>query len=142
MQDLPNSQEREDKFVSSCREILRQLAKAGAATPTEVAIQMRMLPEEIQPYLEELRNRKLVNVIRRKSELEPEMYQVSRLGSQRLSQESLFGIWQTQLAVVVSSIIAALMAAQAGSILWIVFGVVFGVSAANIILDSLKRENL
>ena len=103
---------------------------------------MRMLPEEIQPYLEELRNRKLVKVIKRKSQIEPEIYQISRLGSQRLSQESLFGVWQTQLAVVVSSIIAALMAAQAGSILWIVFGVVFGVSAANVLLDSLKRENL
>jgi hypothetical protein len=142
MQNLPSSQEREDKFSSRCKEILGQLEKTRAATPTEVAIQMRMLPEEIQPYLEELRNRKLVNVIRRKSRLEPEMYQVSRLGLHRLSQESLFGIWQTQLAVVVSSIIAALMAAQAGSILWIVFGVVFGVFAANIILDSLKRENL
>jgi hypothetical protein len=142
MQNPSNPQEREDKFISSCQVILGQLAKRGSATPTEVAIQMRMLPEEIQPYLEELRNRKLVKVIKRKSQIEPEIYQISRLGSQRLSQESLFGVWQTQLAVVVSSIIAALMAAQAGYILWIVFGVVFGVSAANILLDSLKRENL
>lgn len=142
MENLPSSQEKESQFIIRCREILGQLDEKGAATPTEVAIQMRMLPEEVLPHLEELRKRQLVNVIRRKSLIEPEIYQVSRLGSNRLSQESPFSIWQTQLAIVISAVGAALIAAQGATIPWIVAGVIFGVFAASITLDALKREHL
>jgi predicted ArsR family transcriptional regulator len=57
--------------------ILEGLSSAGAATPIDLAVRLRLRTEEVEPHLQVLRSRGLVDVKNRKFGFEREIYQVS-----------------------------------------------------------------
>ena len=60
--------------------ILKGLRSVGAATPTDLAVRMGRMTEEVEPLLKKLRARGLVVAIPRESGYEREIFRVSPSG--------------------------------------------------------------
>jgi DNA-binding MarR family transcriptional regulator len=60
--------------------VLEQLSEIRAATPTELAVRMRRMTEDIEPHLKRLHTKGLVQVRARQSDYEREIYHLSPAG--------------------------------------------------------------
>ena len=65
--------------------ILKGLLDTGAATPTDLAVRLRRMTEDVEPHLKKLRTKGLVDVKERDAGIEREIYRVSRSGQSLLT---------------------------------------------------------
>lgn len=72
------------KFLSDLTQddldVLKGLSSIGAATPTDLAVRLGRMTEDLAPRLQALHSKGLVMVIERESGLEREIYRVSPSG--------------------------------------------------------------
>ena len=64
--------------------VLKGLLSTGAATPTDLAVRMGRVSEDLEPRLQKLRAKGLVVATERPAGLEREIYRVSRIGQSLL----------------------------------------------------------
>ena len=64
--------------------VLKGLLATGAATPTDLAVRMGRVSEDLEPRLKKLRTKGLVEAQERPAGLEREIYRVSRVGQSLL----------------------------------------------------------
>ena len=67
-------------FTETDREILERLSETGAATATDLAVRLRVMPEEIEPKLQEFSAKELVEVTPFGGKYEKAIYRISDRG--------------------------------------------------------------
>ncbi|HLF26963.1 MAG TPA: winged helix-turn-helix transcriptional regulator [Anaerolineae bacterium] len=65
--------------------ILKGLLATGSATPTDLAVRMGLISENLEPRLRKLQAKGLVSVTERPAGIEREIYRLSRTGQSLLA---------------------------------------------------------